>query len=46
MEVRVEGSRIILQQVMRKLWIEPWGPDGIRVRMTNDAAPTRSSKQT
>ena len=37
MEVRVEGSRIILQQVMRKLWIEPWGPDGIRVRMTNDA---------
>ncbi len=37
MHITVEGTRIVIGAGMNQMWIEPWGPDGIRVRMTNEA---------
>ena len=34
MTVTIQNKRLILQYGVNILWIDPWGPDGIRVRMS------------
>lgn len=37
MKFRNEGSRLIMTKGSQTLWIEPWGENSLRVRMTGDA---------
>ena len=37
MDVRFEGKRMVVQNGIDQLWVEPWGPDAFRVRMTAEA---------
>lgn len=34
MKVKAEGSRLIITEGMSRVWIEPWGKNSLRVRMT------------
>ena len=40
MHVLTENNRIIVAEGTRRLWVEPWGVSGVRVRMTNEAEIT------
>lgn len=37
MPIHVEGKRIVIRRGINCLWIDPWGKDGARVRMTGEA---------
>lgn len=37
MRIKADQTGIALQYGVNRLWIQPWGPDGIRVRMTAEA---------
>lgn len=34
MQIRQEGRRLIIEAGGSAVWVEPWGPDSLRVRMT------------
>ncbi len=36
MQIEQANDRLIIRSGISQLWIDPWGEDGIRVRMTND----------
>ncbi len=36
MKMLTEGSKLIIKKGTSTLWIEPWGENSLRVRMTND----------
>lgn len=53
MHMYQEGSRLILAEGKTQVWIEPWGENSLRVRMTampkmddNDWALTETPKET
>ena len=37
MRLLQEGNRLIIAEGMSQVWIEPWGVNGLRVRMTKEA---------
>lgn len=37
MKFRTEGKRLVMTQGITTLWVEPWGPNSLRIRMTKDA---------
>ena len=37
MMVSVEQNRIVIIEGKKTLWLEPWGKDAFRVRMTGEA---------
>ena len=36
MRIEQQNNRLIIYSGVTQLWIEPWGPDSVRVRMTNE----------
>ena len=36
MRMLTEGSKLIIKKGTSTLWVEPWGENSLRVRMTND----------
>lgn len=37
MKVRQEGNRLILAEGVSQVWIDPWGENSVRIRMTKEA---------
>lgn len=37
MKVRQEGNRLIIAEGVSQVWIDPWGENSVRVRMTKEA---------
>ena len=37
MRIYVEENRLVMVRGKQTLWIEPWGRDSLRVRMTGEA---------
>ncbi len=36
MRIYQEGNRLIIASGITQLWIDPWGPDSVRIRMTGE----------
>ena len=37
MKVRQEGNRLIIAEGVSQVWIDPWGENSARIRMTKEA---------
>lgn len=37
MKVRQEGNRLIIAEGVSQVWIDPWGENSVRVRMTKES---------
>ena len=43
--VRQEGNRLIIQEGISQVWIECWGEDSLRVRMTAEPEMDKNERE-